>query len=121
MQNVSYWSRSISLELKLHMLKWAQPPLSSIVIHQKYPGSNLGRCGTPQKWTFRTQKVDFLNLTPSTLPQKPHFWPTLWVKVDLLPDLGGGGGALHPLHPPFPFPNHKTSIRSGAVTHFANP
>ena len=40
--------------------------------------SNVGRCGTPQKWTFWTKKVDFLNLTPSTLLQKPHFWLILW-------------------------------------------
>ena len=33
-------------------------------------------------------KVDFLNLTPLTLLQKPHFWVTLWLKVDLLADLG---------------------------------
>ena len=51
---------------------------------------DFGGCGTPKKWTFWTQKVDFLNLTPLTLIQKPHFWPTLWLKVDLLADLGGG-------------------------------
>ena len=46
------------------------------------------------------QKVDlldpksglFLNLTPLTLLQKPHSWPTLWLKVDLLAD--------SPPHPP---------------------
>ena len=27
--------------------------------------------------------------TPLTLLQKPHFLPILWLKVDLLPDLGG--------------------------------
>ena len=43
---------------------------------------DLGGCGTPQKWTF-------LNLTPLTLLQKPHFLPTLWLKVDLLADWGG--------------------------------
>ena len=33
--------------------------------------------GTPKMWTFWTPKVDFLNLTPLTLLQKPNFWPTL--------------------------------------------
>ena len=59
-----------------------------------------GGCRTPQKWTFWTQKFDFLNLTPSTLLQEPHFWPTLYPKVDLLADWGGG--ALQPPHPPPP-------------------
>ena len=35
----------------------------------------------------------FFNLTPLTLLQKSHFWPTLWLKVDLLADLRG---ASHP-------------------------
>ena len=34
-------------------------------------------------------KVDFFEPHPLTLLQKPHFWPTLWLKVDLLADLGG--------------------------------
>ena len=33
------------------------------------------------------QKVDFFEPHPLTLLQKPHFWPTLWLKVDLLADL----------------------------------
>ena len=41
--------------------------------------------------------MDFLNLTPLTLLQKPHFWPTLWLKVDLLADLGGCVAPPHPL------------------------
>ena len=28
---------------------------------------------------------------PLNLLQKPHFWPTLWQKVDLLADLGCAG------------------------------
>ena len=51
---------------------------------------NLGGCGTPKNWTF-------LNLTPLRLLQKPHFWPILWLNVDLLADLGG---ASHPCNPP---------------------
>ena len=47
-----------------------------------------GRRGDPQKWTFWTQKVDFLKLTPLTPLQKPHFWPNLCLKVDFLADLG---------------------------------
>ena len=36
-----------------------------------------------------TQKVDlFLTSPPLTLLQKPHFWPTLSLKVDLLADWG---------------------------------
>ena len=34
-------------------------------------------------------KVDFFEPHPLTLLQKPHFWPTLWLKVNLLADLGG--------------------------------
>ena len=34
-----------------------------------------GEVRKPPKWTFWTQKVDFLTLTLSTLLQKPHFWP----------------------------------------------
>ena len=41
------------------------------------------------------QKVDFFNLTPLTFLQKPHFWPTLWLKVDLLADLGGLATGLY--------------------------
>ena len=35
------------------------------------------------------QKVDFFEPHPLTLLQKPHFWPNLWLKGDLLADLGG--------------------------------
>ena len=42
----------------------------------------------PQKWTFWPLKWTFLNLAILTLLQKPHFWSTLWLKVDLLADLG---------------------------------
>ena len=52
-----------------------------------------GGCRTPQKWTFWTQKVDFFNLTPLNPPTNTPFLPTLWPRVDLLPDLGG---VLHP-------------------------
>ena len=51
-------------------------------------------CGTPQKWTFLTQKVDLLNLIPLNPPTKPHFWPTLWPKWTFCQIWGGGG---HPL------------------------
>ena len=44
------------------------------------PGSNLGRCRTPQKWTFWTQKVDFLNLTPLNPPKNPTFDPLCGLK-----------------------------------------
>ena len=42
-------------------------------------------------WTFWTQKVDFLNLTPLTLIQKPHFWPV-------------AGGCAMCAHSPTPTP-----------------
>ena len=51
------------------------------------------RAGPPKSGPFGPKKWTFLNLTPLTLLQKPHFWPTLWLKVDLLADLGG---ASHP-------------------------
>ena len=52
------------------------------------PGLILwGGCGTtkcgpfgPKKWTIWT--------VPLILLQKPHFWPILWLKVDLLADEG---------------------------------
>ena len=53
-----------------------------------------GGAGPPKSGPFGPKKWTFLNLTPLTLLQKPHFWPTLWLKVDLLADLGG---ASHPL------------------------
>ena len=36
---------------------------------------NFQVCGTPKKWTFRTQKVDVLNFSHLTLLQKLHFGP----------------------------------------------
>ena len=43
---------------------------------------DFGGCTTPKKWTFWTQKVAFLNLTPLLiLQQKPYFWHTLWLEV----------------------------------------
>ena len=57
-----------------------------------------GGAGPPKSGPFGPPKVDFFNLTPLTLRQKPHFWSILWLKVDLLADLGG---ASHPLHPPW--------------------
>ena len=42
-----------------------------------------GSSEPPKKWIFWTPKVDFLNLTPLTPLQNPHFRPILWLKVDL--------------------------------------
>ena len=55
-------------------------------------------CGVqnPQNLDLWTQKVDFLNLTPLTLLQTPHFLPILWLKVNLLADLEN---ALYPCIP----------------------
>ena len=36
----------------------------------------------PHKWTFWTQKVDFLNLSPHLY--KTPFWHILWLSVDLV-------------------------------------
>ena len=52
--------------------------------------------------------MDFLDLTPLTLLQKPHFWPILWLKVDLLPDLGG---CVAPPHPPGYGPGFGDSVK----------
>ena len=65
---------------------------------------NFGGCGTPKK-------VDFLNLTPLTLQQKPHFWPILWLKVDFLADLGGC--VAPPAFPPPPPPPPTTCLNCG--------
>ena len=73
------------LETKTEVVHWLQARSQDRIWGGAEPpkGGPFG----PKKWTF-------LNLTPSTLLQKPHFWPNLWPKVDLLPDLGG---ASHPL------------------------
>ena len=71
-------------------------------------------------------KVDLLDpksghFEPGPLPLllKPHFWSTLWIKVDLLADLGRCVAPLHPLAtglvvwmegPNFWSPNHKDRI-----------
>ena len=34
----------------------------------------IWECRAPKMWTFWIQKVDFLNLTPLTLLQTPHFF-----------------------------------------------
>ena len=41
------------------------------------------------KWTFWTQKVDFLNPTPLKFLQKTSFLVRFWLQVDLLANLGG--------------------------------
>ena len=50
----------------------------------------FGGAGPPKKWSFWTHKVNFLNLTPLTLLQKPHFV----AKSGLFARFGG---ASHPL------------------------
>ena len=73
--------------------KWCEQfLLFNFLGHRPVARIEFGWMWDPQKWTFWTQRVDFLNLT--TLTKKTHFWPTLWLKVDLLADLGG---ASHPL------------------------
>ena len=53
-----------------------------------------------QKWTFWTQKVDFLNLIPlPSYKRTPHFWCILWLKVDFLADGGGGVRRTRTPHP----------------------
>ena len=67
-------------------------------------------CGTSKKWTF-------LNLTPLPLLQKPHFWPILWLKVDLL--ALRFGGASHPLHSPGYCPGfHASGVKSSGYSRF---
>ena len=71
-----------------------------------------GGAGPQKSGPFGPKKWTFLNLTPLTLLQKPHFWPTLWLKVDLLADLGG---ASHPPHPPGYRPAHISLITKGSI------
>ena len=65
------------------------------------PGSILGWCRTPKKWTFWTQEVDFLNRTLLNPPTKTPFcfcslkW-TFWQIW---------GDALYP--PPQPTPGYR--------------
>ena len=70
-------------------------------------------------WRVRDpQKVDLLDprsglfwtSPPNTLLQKPHLWPTLWLKVDLLADFLGG--ASHPPPPPPPFTGLYIFVKS---------
>ena len=66
-------------------------------------GGGGGGAG-PQKSGPFGPKVDFFEPHPLTLLQKPHFWTTLWLKVDLLANLGGPS---HPPHPPGYGPVYK--------------
>ena len=49
---------------------------------------NFGEVQDSQNVDLLDPKMDLLNLAPFILLQKPHFWPILWQKVDLLVDLG---------------------------------
>ena len=73
----------------------------------------------PQKVDFVDPKVDFLNLTPRlplTFLQKPQFWCILWLKKDLLADLGW---CITPLNPPGykPGPLDIYVVRTPSVVH----
>ena len=46
-----------------------------------------GEVWNPPKVDLLDPKSGLFEPHPSTLLQKPHFWLTLWPKVDLLPDL----------------------------------
>ena len=48
-----------------------------------------GGAEPPQQWTFWTQKVDFLNITPLNPPTKTPFLAHFVPKVDLLFRFGG--------------------------------
>ena len=65
---------------------------------------DLGGCRTPKSGLFGPKKWTFLNLTPLPSYKNPHFWPTLWQKVDLLADFGphppGYGPGLKQYHEP---------------------
>ena len=56
----------------------------------------FGGVQNPQNVDLLDLKSGLLNLTPLNLLQTPHFWLILWLKVDLLADLG----VRHTLHPP---------------------
>ena len=62
-----------------------------------------GGAGPPKSGPFwpQSQRWTFWTSPPLTLLQKPHFWSILWLKVDLLADLGGGG-CVAPTAPPPP-------------------
>ena len=57
----------------------------------------LGGVGPPKVDLFGPKKWTFWTSLPLTLLQNPHFWPILWLKVELLADVGG---VLHLPHPP---------------------
>ena len=87
--------REVYIQLKSHK-RTLSSEHSCLIINRPVARIDLGGVRDPKMWTFWTQKVDFFQPHPLTLLQKPHFWPTLWLKVDLLADLGG---ALHPRTP----------------------
>ena len=51
-------------------------------------GGGGGGCGTPKSGPSGLKKWTFLNLTPLPSYKNPNFGPLLWLKVDLLADLG---------------------------------
>ena len=59
---------------------------------------DLGGCRTPKSGPFGPKKWTFWTSPPLILLQKTHFWPILWLKVDLLGDLGW---CVAPPHPPW--------------------
>ena len=76
----SSWGTDLWVTLGDFMGKDANRPVARI---------DFGGCRTPKKWTFWTQKMDFFEPHPPYPTTKPNFWPTLWLKVALLADLGG--------------------------------
>ena len=90
-------------DLSRNNLCGGQPSMISawVITSRPVARTDFGEVWYPPKWTFWTQKVDFLNLTPPlTFLQKPNFWLILWLKVDLLADLGV----------------HRTPLATGLIT-----
>ena len=58
---------------------------------------DLGGCGTPKKWTFWTQKVDFFEPHPPYLPTKTPFLAHFVAKSG---PFGRFGGCVAPPAPP---------------------
>ena len=65
--------------------KWSSP----VLFYRPLARTDWGGVQDPQKCTFWAQKVNFLNLNPINLPTKTPFLPILWLKLNLLSDLGG--------------------------------
>ena len=75
-------------------------PTAGVVLHWVRPVAKIdfGGCGTPRKWTFWTQKVDFFKPHPPCPPSKTLFLAHFVAKSG---PFGRFGGCVAPPAPPW--------------------